>query len=99
MVGCFSLHPLQHPNRHSLLLLAYMAISIHRKPNIAMASQGLSRLGRNVRTAEVGDKGVPHGVEAVNCFGPAGEGELGREVGLVVVVPVGEKDVNKAVSC
>ncbi len=39
------------------------------------------------------------GVEAANCFGPAGEGELGREVGLVVVVPVGEKDVNKAVSC
>ncbi len=28
-----------------------------------MPCQGLGRLGRHVRTAEIRDKGVPHGVE------------------------------------
>ncbi len=28
-----------------------------------MTGQGLGRLGRHVRPAEVGDEGVPHGVE------------------------------------
>ncbi len=62
----------QHPNRRRLLLLAYMAISVHSKPDIAMASQGLGRLRRHVRTAEVRDEGVPHGVEVVtHCSGNA----------------------------
>ncbi len=35
-----------------------------------MASQGLGRLGRNIRPAEVGDEGVPYGVEiSVEAFG------------------------------
>ncbi len=56
-------HPSQHPNRLNLLLLAYMAISVHRKPNFTMASQGMGRLGRHVCTAEIRDECVPHCVE------------------------------------
>ncbi len=33
-----------------------------------MASQGLGRLGRNVRTTEVCDKGVSHGVKIVTYY-------------------------------
>ncbi len=65
-----SLHPLQLPNRRHLLLLVYMAVSIHRQPGIAVPRQGLSRLGRHVRPTEVRDESVPHGVEiGVEAFG------------------------------
>ncbi len=40
-----------------------MAISVHGQADITVPRQGLGRLGRHIRTAEVRDEGVPHGVK------------------------------------
>jgi len=70
-----SLHPLQHPNRRRLLLLAYMAIGVHCQPDITMPRQGLGRLGRHIRPAEVR---VPHGVEiGIEALGVLVSEEIG----------------------
>lgn len=59
----YSSTPSHHPNRRRLLLLVNVRINIHRQPDITMPRQGLGRLGRHIRPAEVRDEGVPHGVE------------------------------------
>ncbi len=40
-----------------------MAISVHCQADITVPRQSLGCLGRHVRTAEIRDKGMPHGVE------------------------------------
>ncbi len=40
-----------------------MAVGIHRQPNIAVASQSLGRLGRNIFPAEIRDESMPHRME------------------------------------
>ncbi len=60
----------QLPNRLRLLRLIDMSINIHRQADIAVAGEGLGRLGGDVGAAEVGDEGVAKAVEVgVFSFG------------------------------
>ena len=56
-------NPRQLRNGRRLILPINVAIQIHRQANIAMAGQGLYRLGRDFCLAEIGDERVPVGVE------------------------------------
>lgn len=50
-----------------------MRVDVHREPNIAVAGQGLGRLGRDVGLAEVRYERMPQAVE------------IGLEAGMVAV--------------